>query len=74
MNEQFMQILEQIGPEAMLIIIQTLAQMDEQTLQALVNELTQMVQGGGGEMGGYKQQMSPEEQQAAANANMFGSY
>ena len=67
MNEQFMQILEQIGPEAMLIIIQTLAQMDEQTLQALVNELTQMVQGGGGEM-------APEEQQAAANANMFGSY
>lgn len=72
MNEQFMQILEQIGPEAMLIIIQTLAQLDEQQLQALVQELQNMTQGGG--QAPPQQQMSPEAQRQQANANMFGSY
>ena len=72
MNEQFMQILEQIGPEAMLIIIQTLAQLDEQQLQALVQELQNMAQGGG--QAPPQQQMPPEAQQQQANANMFGSY
>lgn len=72
MNEQFMQILQQIGPEAMLIIIQTLARLDEQQLQALVQELQNMAQGGG--QAPPQQQMSPEAQQQQANANMFGSY
>lgn len=72
MNKQFMQILEQIGPEAMLIIIQTLAQLDEQQLQALVQELQNMAQGGGQAL--PQQQMPPEAQRQQANANMFGSY
>ena len=72
MNEQFMQILQQIGPEAMLIIIQTLARLDEQQLQALVQELQNMTQDGG--QASPQQQMSPEAQQQQANANMFGNY
>lgn len=72
MNEQFMQILQQIGPEAMLIIIQTLAKLNEQQLQALVQELQNMTQGGG--QAPPQQQMSPEAQQQQANANMFGSH
>ena len=69
MNEQFMQILQQIGPEAMLIIIQTLAQMDEQQLQQLIQELTRLAQGQGQEQQGPP----PEAQaQAQANTNMFG--
>ena len=69
MNEQFMQILQAIGPEAMLIIIQTLAQMDEQQLQQLVQELQSMAQGGGQ----GQQQAPPEQAQAQASQNLYGS-
>ena len=69
MNEQFMQILQAIGPEAMLIIIQTLAQMDEQQLQQLVQELQSMSKGGGQ----GQQQAPPEQAQAQASQNLYGS-
>lgn len=69
MNEQFMQILQAIGPEAMLIIIQTLAQMNEQQLQQLVQELQSMAQGGGQ----GQQQAPPEQSQAQASQNLYGS-
>ena len=68
MNEQFMQILQAIGPEAMLVIIQTLAQMDEQQLQQVVEELQAMLEQGGGAQ--PQEGMAPPQSQA--NANLYG--
>jgi hypothetical protein len=79
MNEQFMQILEAIGPSAMLIIIQALSQMDEQTLQQLIQTLQQAArqEQGGAQQGQQMQQAPPQEQPSPAqqsNANLYGNY
>jgi DNA/RNA-binding domain of Phe-tRNA-synthetase-like protein len=62
----FMQILQQIGPEAMLQLIQLIVSMDQNQLQQLVQQLQEMMQQGA------QQGPSPEEAQVQANANMFG--
>jgi len=62
MNEQFMQILQQVGPEAILIIIETLAGLSEEQLQQLIQELQQLAQQGDGQA----------LQEPSAQQNLFG--
>lgn len=60
-------IIEQIGPEALLGLIQAILQMDENQLKQLIQALQQAVQQGGG--GGAYQEAQPSQGQQ----NLFGS-
>lgn len=59
-------LLEQIGPEALLGLIQAILQMDENELKQLIQALQQAVQQGGG---GAPQGSQPSQGQQ----NLFGS-
>ena len=67
MNPQ--ELVEQFGPEAILMIASTLFNMQPEELQQFLEALEQMVN----ESQGGQQQVPPEEQQAQqAQQNLFG--
>lgn len=64
MNEQqLMALIEEIGPDRLLIIIQMIMQMSDQQIQALVNQLAQMAQG---------QQTQPAPEESQGQNNLYG--
>lgn len=64
-ENQLMAMLEEIGPERLLMILQLFMSMSDQQIQALANQLSQMIQ----------QQASaapPQEQGPAGRENLYG--
>jgi hypothetical protein len=68
---QLKELLGQIGPSRLLLIIQMVMQMDRQTLEALVQQLSKMAQQ---EQGGSPEPATPGPAQAQQEGqrNMYG--
>lgn len=63
-EQQFMALIEQIGPEALLMLIDMLTQLSPEQIQALQEQLAAMVQQGGQ----GQQQAAPDQ----GTQNIYG--